>query len=67
VTRLTLWLALLGGSIATAKGKHINIDVVMRFLTPRMRIPVAVLVGGGRDVHRGRVGFVDTSASRSST
>jgi TRAP-type C4-dicarboxylate transport system permease small subunit len=43
VTRLTLWLALLGGSIATAKGKHINIDVVMRFLSPRMRIPVAVL------------------------
>ncbi len=42
-TRLTLWLALLGGSIATASGKHINIDVVMRFLTPRARIPVAVL------------------------
>jgi hypothetical protein len=43
VTRLTLWLALLGGSIATAKGRHINIDVVMRFLTPKMRVPVAVL------------------------
>ena len=34
-TRLTLWLALLGASLATANGKHINIDVVMRFLTPR--------------------------------
>ena len=43
VTRLTLWLALLGGSIATGKGKHINIDVVMRFLSPKMRVPVAVL------------------------
>jgi hypothetical protein len=43
VTRLTLWLALLGGSLATAKGKHINIDIVMRFLTPTMRVPVAVL------------------------
>jgi hypothetical protein len=43
VTRLTLWLALLGGSIATAQGRHINIDVVMRFLTPKMRIPVAVV------------------------
>ena len=42
-TRLTLWLALLGGSLATAQGKHINIDVVMRFLTPKMRVPVAVL------------------------
>jgi TRAP-type C4-dicarboxylate transport system permease small subunit len=43
VTRLTLWLALLGASLATANGKHINIDVVMRFLTPKMRIPVAIL------------------------
>jgi TRAP-type C4-dicarboxylate transport system permease small subunit len=42
-TRLTLWLALLGASLATANGKHINIDVVMRFLSPKMRVPVAVL------------------------
>ncbi len=41
-TRLTLWLALLGASIATAQGKHINVDVLMRFLTPKMRIPVAI-------------------------
>ena len=41
--RLTLWLALLGASVATAQGKHINVDVVMRFLTPRARVPVAVL------------------------
>ena len=30
-TRLTLWLALLGGSLATAAGKHIHVDVVFRF------------------------------------
>ena len=42
-TRLTLWLALLGASIATAQGKHINVDVMMRFLTPKMRVPVAVI------------------------
>ena len=42
-TRLTLWLALLGASLATAQGKHINIDVVMRFLTPKARVPVAVI------------------------
>jgi len=42
-TRLTLWLALLGASLATAQGKHINIDVVMRFLTPKMRLPVALI------------------------
>jgi hypothetical protein len=41
--RLTLWLALLGASLATAQGKHINVDVAMRFLTPRARVPVAVL------------------------
>lgn len=41
--RLTLWLALLGASLATGQGKHINVDVVMRFLTPKARVPVAVL------------------------
>ena len=41
--RLTLWLALLGASLATAQGKHINLDVLMRFLSPRARVPVAVL------------------------
>jgi hypothetical protein len=41
--RLTLWLALLGASLATAQGKHINVDVVMRFLSPKARVPVAVL------------------------
>jgi TRAP-type C4-dicarboxylate transport system permease small subunit len=61
VTRLTLWLALLGGSIATAKGKHINIDVVMRFLSPKMRIPVAVLgwVTAAVVCVAGAWGFVD--------
>ncbi len=47
--RLTLWLALLGASVATAQGKHINVDVVMRFLSPRARVPVAVIgwIGAG--------------------
>lgn len=43
VTRLTLWLALLGASLATSKGKHINIDVVMRFLPVSYRVPVALI------------------------
>lgn len=42
-TRLTIWLALLGASLATGSGKHINIDVVMRFLKPRARVPVAII------------------------
>jgi TRAP-type C4-dicarboxylate transport system permease small subunit len=41
-TRLTLWLALLGGSLATAAGKHIHVDVVFRFLPKRLRVPAAV-------------------------
>jgi Tripartite ATP-independent periplasmic transporters, DctQ component len=42
-TRLTLWLALLGGSLATASGKHIHIDVVFRFIPKRLRLPVSIL------------------------
>ncbi|HSQ67755.1 MAG TPA: TRAP transporter small permease subunit [Polyangiaceae bacterium] len=41
-TRFTLWLALLGASLATAQGKHINVDVVMRYLTPKLRLSVAL-------------------------
>ena len=42
-TRLTLWLALLGGSLATASGKHIHIDVIFRFLPKKLQIPSAIL------------------------
>ncbi|MEJ7735664.1 MAG: TRAP transporter small permease subunit [Polyangiaceae bacterium] len=42
-TRLTLWLALLGASLATAMGKHIHVDVIFRFLPVRLRVPAAVL------------------------
>jgi TRAP-type C4-dicarboxylate transport system permease small subunit len=60
-TRLTLWLALLGGSLATAQGKHINVDVVMRFLTPRMRLPVALIgwLAAALVCISGAWGFVD--------
>jgi hypothetical protein len=42
-TRLTLWLALLGGSLATASGKHIHIDVVFRFLPKKLQVPSAIV------------------------
>ncbi len=66
-TRLTLWLALLGASIATAKGKHINVDVVMRFLHPKMRVPVAVLgwISASAMCLAGVVGFADHIAIES--
>jgi TRAP-type C4-dicarboxylate transport system permease small subunit len=60
-TRLTLWVALLGASIATAKGKHINVDVVMRFLPERFRVVVAVIgwVTAAAVCTAGAWGFVD--------
>ena len=44
ITRLTLLLAMLGGSLATGAGKHITIDVVTRLVKPVVR-KWMVLVG----------------------
>ena len=43
-TELTWWLAMLGASIATGGGKHINIDALLRFLRPKLRVP-SILIG----------------------
>jgi TRAP-type C4-dicarboxylate transport system permease small subunit len=43
-TELTWLLAMIGASLATGTGKHINIDALLRFLRPRFRVP-AVLFG----------------------
>lgn len=42
-TRLTVLLALLGGSLATARGKHIIIDIVTRFVNYRPRMIMVVI------------------------
>lgn len=42
-TRLTILLALVGASLAAAGGKHINIDVALRFIKPALRVPVYFL------------------------
>lgn len=39
----TIWIALLGGSLATSAGRQINIDVVMRFLGPKPRLVIVLL------------------------
>lgn len=44
-TRLTLALALLGGALATAAGRHVTIDLLSRSLPGRLRKP-ATLLGG---------------------
>ncbi|HEX7670553.1 MAG TPA: hypothetical protein VF395_13255 [Polyangiaceae bacterium] len=41
-TRLTMLIALLGGSLATGRGKHIVIDVVTRFVGYRPRFVMAL-------------------------
>ncbi|MCK6548723.1 TRAP transporter small permease subunit [Myxococcota bacterium] len=43
VTRLTLWLALLGASLAASRGKHINIDIATRYFPQAAAKPVAIL------------------------
>jgi Tripartite ATP-independent periplasmic transporters, DctQ component len=43
-TELTWWLAMVGASIATGGGKHINIDALLRFLRPKLRVP-SILIG----------------------
>ncbi len=43
-TELTWWLAMLGASLATGTGRHINIDAFLRFARPKVRAP-AVLFG----------------------
>ncbi len=43
-TRLTLLVALIGASLAAARSKHINIDVVLRFMRPKLR-PVVHVAG----------------------
>ncbi len=61
VTRLTLWLALLGASLATSRNKHIHVDVLVHYLPPKVRAATAVagwLVGATVCV-LGVIGFVD--------
>jgi TRAP-type C4-dicarboxylate transport system permease small subunit len=43
VTRLTLWVALVGASLATSRGKHIHVDVLVRYIPARGRSAAAVV------------------------
>lgn len=42
-TRLTLWLALLGASLATSRGKHIHVDVLIRYVPKKLQAPTSVI------------------------
>ncbi|HEY1693207.1 MAG TPA: TRAP transporter small permease subunit [Polyangiaceae bacterium] len=42
-TRFTLWVALLGASLATSRGKHIHVDVLIRYVPVKLRRPTAIV------------------------
>jgi TRAP-type C4-dicarboxylate transport system permease small subunit len=44
-TRLTMAVALIGASLAAASGTHINIDVVLRLIPEKLRMPAQVFGG----------------------
>jgi hypothetical protein len=60
-TRLTLWLALLGASLATSRGKHIHVDVFLRYLPEKVRLPAAVAgwIAAAAVCVGATIGFVD--------
>jgi hypothetical protein len=43
VTRLTFWIAFLGASLATSRAKHIHIDVLLRYVPSKLRVPTAII------------------------
>jgi hypothetical protein len=60
-TRLTFWLALLGASLATSRGKHIHVDVLIRYVPAKLRAPTAILgwAAAALVCVLGAIGFVD--------
>ncbi len=42
-TRFTIVLAFIGGSLAAASGKHINIDIALRLVSKRMKFHIFVI------------------------
>jgi tripartite ATP-independent transporter DctQ subunit len=60
-TRLTLWVALLGASLAASRGKHIHVDVLLRYIPTTLRMPAAIAgwVAAALVCASGAIGFVD--------
>lgn len=40
---LVLWIGFFGAALATSKDRHINIDALTRFLTPRLKIVAKIV------------------------
>jgi TRAP-type C4-dicarboxylate transport system permease small subunit len=60
-TRLTFWVAFLGASLASSRGKHIHVDVLLRYVPVKLRLPTTILGLAGATVVSSLavVGFCD--------
>ena len=46
VRNLVLWTGFIGAAVATREGKHISIDVVSRWISPKRRIGIEIITNG---------------------
>jgi TRAP-type C4-dicarboxylate transport system permease small subunit len=46
VRNLVLWTGFIGAAIATREGKHISIDVVSRWISPKRKISMEIITNG---------------------
>ena len=46
VRTLVLWTGFIGAAVATREGKHISIDVVSRWISPKRKIDMEIITNG---------------------
>ena len=46
VRNLVLWTGFIGAAVATKEGKHISIDVVSRWISPKRKIGIEIITNG---------------------
>jgi TRAP-type C4-dicarboxylate transport system permease small subunit len=46
VRNLVLWTGFIGAAVAAREGKHISIDVVSRWISPKRRIGIEIITNG---------------------
>lgn len=46
VRNLVLWTGFIGAAVATREGKHISIDVVSRWISPKRKIGMEIITNG---------------------
>jgi len=61
VKAITLWVALIGASLAAARGKHIGVDIGVRLMPERARMPMVVTawIASAAVCFAASVGFID--------